>query len=80
MDIRIGKRAQMVIPAALRRRLGVDEGDMLRAEIDDAGRLILEPVPSNPVERLRRAGAGIYDDIDAVREQRRLRDEWPDGG
>ena len=76
VDIRIGRRAQLVIPVALRRRLGVEEGDILRAEIDERGRLVLEPVPADPVERLRRAGAGLYEGLDGIEEQRRLRQEW----
>lgn len=76
MDIRIGHQARMVIPMALRRRLGVEEGDTLRAEIDERGRLILEPVAADPVQRLRRAGAAVYGGVDGLEEQRRLRREW----
>lgn len=76
MDIRVGKRAQIVIPAALRRRMGIGEGDVLRAEVEDEGRLILTHVPSDPLARLRQAAQGLFDGVDAVEEQRRLRAEW----
>ena len=66
----------MVIPVELRRRLGVEEGDVLSAEIDERGRLVLEVVPADPVERLRQAAAGLYSGRDGVDEQRRLRGEW----
>lgn len=33
--VRVGKRAQMVVPAVLRRRLGIEEGDVLHADIDE---------------------------------------------
>lgn len=74
--IRVGKRAQMVIPAALRRQLGIDEGDVLSAEIDERGRLVLQTVPADPLERLHQAGSGLYEGHDGVEEQRRLRREW----
>ena len=74
--VRVGKRAQMVVPAVLRRRLGIEEGDVLQADIDDQGRLVLEVVPADPVERLRRAGAGMYGGRDGMEEQERLRSDW----
>lgn len=39
MDIRVGKRAQVVIPAGVRAALGIAEGDVLRLEVDERGRL-----------------------------------------
>jgi AbrB family looped-hinge helix DNA binding protein len=75
-DIYVGKRAQLVIPAEIRRRLDIREGDTLRLEVDEQGRLVLEPLPRDPVARLRQAGARIFDGVDGVEEQRRLRAEW----
>lgn len=77
MDVRVGKRAQVVIPAALRRRMGVSDGDFLHAEVDDRGRLILERIETDPVERLVAAGTGLWSGEDAVEVQRALRQEWP---
>jgi len=54
-----GRQAQTVVPAVLRRRLGIEEGGGLQTDIDERGRLVLEVVPADPVERLRRAGAGM---------------------
>ncbi|MGH8903072.1 MAG: AbrB/MazE/SpoVT family DNA-binding domain-containing protein [Egibacteraceae bacterium] len=76
MDVRVGKRAQIVIPAPLRRQLGIKEGDLLRAEIDEAGRLILELVPVHPLERLRDAAGDLFRGVDGVEYQRSLRAEW----
>ena len=75
-DVRVGKRAQVVIPAALRKRLGVHEGDILQASVDDAGNIVLKPVPSDPLERLRKAFAKCYEGVDAVAYVRALREEW----
>ncbi len=77
MDVRVGKRAQVVIPAALRKRMGVKDGDILHAEIDDAGRLVLERVDPDPLTRLARAAPGTWAGRDPVEHQRELRDEWP---
>ena len=79
MDVRIGQRAQVVIPAELRRRMGVRDGDLLHAEIDEHGRLVLEKVEPDPVLRLVEAGRGLYDE-DPVAYQRTLRDEWTGRG
>lgn len=74
--IRVGKRAQIVIPAPLRHELGIGEGSTLEATTDEFGRLVLTPVPSDPFERLRKAAAGLFEGIDPVEFQRKLRDEW----
>lgn len=78
MDVRIGKRAQVVIPAVLRRQLGVQDGDVLHAEIDELGRLVLSRVDPDPVARLRAVGAGLWNGQDPVDHQRELRREWPE--
>ena len=76
MDVRVGQRAQVVIPAVLRRKMGVQDGDLLHAEVDDRGRLVLEKVDPDPVQRLLAAGSGLYDGPDALAQQRELRAEW----
>ncbi len=43
VTIRTGRRGTVVIPAAMRRRLGIDDGTMLTAEETDDG-LILRPI------------------------------------
>lgn len=76
MDVRVGQRATVVIPVALRRKMGVQDGDLLHAEVDERGRLVLEKVDPDPVQRLLAAGAGLYEGKDAVEVQRALREEW----
>ena len=77
MDVRVGKRAQVVIPAVLRRQMGVADGDVLHAELDDQGRLVLEKVHQDPLARLLEVGRGLHEG-DPVDGQRLLREEWPD--
>lgn len=76
MDIRIGKRAQVVIPAELRRRMGVTDGDLLHVDLDEHGRLVLERVEPDPLRRLSDAGRGLWHRQDPVSEQRELRADW----
>lgn len=75
-DVLIGKRAQVVIPAEIRRRLGLREGDRLHLEVDDQGRIVLERLEEDPVERLIRAGTACFADVDPVAYQRALREDW----
>jgi len=60
--------------------MGVKGGDVLHAEIDDKGRLVLETVDPDPVQRLPAAGADLYDGRDAVEQQRDLREDWTGRG
>jgi AbrB family looped-hinge helix DNA binding protein len=41
VQVTIGRQGRLVVPAPLRRRLGLDEGDVLVARVDD-DRLVLE--------------------------------------
>lgn len=76
-DVRIGKRGQVVIPAEVRRSLGLAEGDLLQLTVSDEGQeLGLKRIPSDPVERLRRALKGCFDGVDVQEYIDELRDEW----
>lgn len=75
-DVLIGKRAQVVIPVSVRTRLGLREGDRLHLEVDDRGRIVLERLSDDPVDRLQRAGSSCFRDVDAIDYQRGLRGEW----
>ena len=75
-DVRIGKRAQVVIPAAIRRQLDLDEGDLLHLSVDADGRIILQRTPDDPLTRLRAAAGGVFSGLDPVEEQRQQRAGW----
>ena len=51
-EIKLGRQGRIVIPAALRTELGLQEGQILDVRVDD-GRLVLES-PLAIFERLRR--------------------------
>ncbi len=77
---RIGRRGTIVIPARLRRKLGLTEGSLLIAEERDEG-ILLRPAVALPVETYtpeRRAEFRLSNAVDprdyarAVREVRKL--------
>lgn len=49
-SIRVGKRGTVVLPAALRRQFGMEEGAMIIAEAVDDG-ILLRPAVVLPIER-----------------------------
>jgi AbrB family looped-hinge helix DNA binding protein len=79
-SIKVGKRGTVVLPAALRRRFGIEEGATLLAEATDEG-ILLRPAVVLPVETYtprRRAEFLLNNAADlgeyrwAVREVRKL--------
>lgn len=50
MDVgKVGKRGSVVIPAALRRRFGIEEGSLIVAEATEDG-VLIRPAVAIPVE------------------------------
>ena len=74
-DIVVGQRGTVVIPAGMRRALGICEGQKLFAVVVD-GDIVLRPVSNDPIERLREAFAGVFTGVDPVEYVRALRREW----
>jgi AbrB family looped-hinge helix DNA binding protein len=74
-DIVVGKRGTIVIPAEMRKTLGICEGQKLFAVVVD-GDIVLRRVSHDPVERLREAFAGVFAGVDPVEYVRELRREW----
>ena len=64
-------KGQIVIPAAMRRKLGIKEGTRILLELDEqAGQIVLKPVTRESISKLRGKyrGAGI---LKALVEDRR---------
>lgn len=76
-DIVVGKRGTIVIPAEMRKALGICEGQKLFAMIQD-GDIVLRAVSSDPFERLREAAGDLFSGVDVQAYVRGLRDEWDD--
>jgi AbrB family looped-hinge helix DNA binding protein len=72
--VRVGRRSTVVIPAALRKQLHIEEGDHLLLVVDD-DRLVVRRIPEDPVERFRQAWGKFYEGVDAVAYIRSLRDD-----
>lgn len=74
--VRVGKRGTLVIPAHLREKLGIDEGQLLEISVTDGG-LALQPVSDDPLERFRSAFGPFFEGVDPVGFQKELRAESP---
>ena len=69
--VKVGMRGQLVIPKKFRKKYNIENGIIV--EIDDTGKgLLLKPF--NPVAELKGLGKGLFGD--AVKYQKKLREEW----
>ena len=81
VEVSIGRQGCLVIPAALRRSLGLGEGDTLLARQEE-GRLVLEK-PDAIKQRLRERFAKVPADrqlVDELLAERRLEAQQDEGG
>jgi len=72
-DTAVTRRGQTVIPAAIRRRYGIEEGDRI-VWLDDGSTIRVIPIPSDPVAALRGAGTGEGLGQELLSERRRDRE------
>lgn len=64
----VGARGTVVLPAAMRKRLGIEDGSLLMLECTDDGRLIIRRAVAVPVEKYtaeRKAGFLLNSAMDA---------------
>jgi AbrB family looped-hinge helix DNA binding protein len=66
VNVTLGPKGRLVVPAPLRRELGVEPGDVLVAHVED-GRLVLETREAI-LERLRRMFDVVPKDVSLVDE------------
>lgn len=69
--VKVGMRGQVVIPKKLRKKHNIECGIILEIDETEEG-LLLKPF--NPIADLKGLGKGIFGD--AVKYQKKIRDEW----
>ena len=70
---KLSRKAQLVLPASIRRRLNIRPGDRLILEVED-DHVVLRKAPESDVEVLRRYRSDLWKDYG--RELERERDGW----
>ena len=74
-SVKVSRKNQIAVPAAVRRRLGIRAGDRLAVQVQGS-RVILIPEPRSVVDELAAIAPEIWGAIDAGTYIRELRDEW----
>jgi len=76
METVVTRHGQTVIPAQIRKRYGIREGDKL-VWIDDGETIRVVPVPANPLKALRGSGKGenLLQTLLKERQKERLREQ-----
>lgn len=65
----LSEKGQLVIPAEIRTRLGLQRGDRFEIEVRD-GEVILRPLPRNPLLAMRGALKGSESLVEALLRER----------
>ena len=71
-------KGQVVIPAGLRKRIGVKPGDKVSVTLTTDGKLMIEPVPQDPVEAAHgslRGDSSLTEALLAERKKEATREE-----
>ena len=71
-------KGQIVIPSAMRRKLGIKTGTRIRVELDEEnGQIILKPITREYIHSLRGKfrGSGLVEELEASRLRDREREE-----
>ncbi len=70
METTATTKGQVVIPASVRRKLGIKAGTRIRVEVDEAnGQIILQPITREYIERM----AGAFRGLPLVKDLERER-------
>jgi AbrB family looped-hinge helix DNA binding protein len=78
METTTTAKGQVVIPSAVRRKLGIKTGTRIQVELDEAnGHIILKPITRDYVHSLRGKfrGAGLLEELEASRARDRERED-----
>lgn len=78
METRLTTKGQVVIPVAVRNRLGITAGTSLTVEVNDAsGEIILKPITRKLIHQMsgRFKGKGLLDELTKERKKEKKSDE-----
>ncbi|MBC7074787.1 MAG: AbrB/MazE/SpoVT family DNA-binding domain-containing protein [Syntrophomonadaceae bacterium] len=73
---KVGKRGVVVLPAELRKRMKINEGDELLIDISESGVIYMVQRPDDFVAALKNAGRGLWAEQDPVAYVREERETW----
>jgi len=73
--VKVGKRYQLVIPAAIRKKIKIKIGDEMLLDVDKNGNLYLTPQPKSYTEALTGLGEEVWEKVNPVSYQRNEREE-----
>src|SRR5690242_10450903 len=74
ITVKVSRKHQISVPAAVRRQLGIRPGDRLRVEVDGS-RVILQPQPNDALTALLTVAPDLWRGVDAAEYLRELREE-----
>lgn len=75
MTVKVGRKGQVTLPAAVRRQLGIGPGDRLGVRMVGR-RLVLQRAPDDVLQALVSLAPEVWRGVDATEYVRGLRDEW----
>ncbi len=73
--VKVGKRYQLVIPAAIRKKIKLKVGDEMLLDVDQSGNLYLTPQFQSYTDSLMGLGEEVWEKVDPVGYQRNEREE-----
>jgi AbrB family looped-hinge helix DNA binding protein len=73
--VKVSRKNQIAVPAAVRRKLGIKPGDWLEIEANDRD-VVLRSQPRDALAELISIAPEIWQGIDTQAYLRELRDEW----
>ncbi|MFP3947416.1 MAG: AbrB/MazE/SpoVT family DNA-binding domain-containing protein [Gemmatimonadota bacterium] len=76
--VRTSSKGQVVIPAEIRREIGLEPGDRVQVSRIGKNRVLVQPIPDDPVEAARgilRDGPSLTEALKKERDRERDREE-----
>ncbi|MGH2354574.1 MAG: AbrB/MazE/SpoVT family DNA-binding domain-containing protein [Chloroflexota bacterium] len=75
VTVKVSRKNQIAVPAAVRRQLGIQPGDRLSVQVEGS-RLVLQREPEDILGALLGLAPEVWQGVDGTAYLRGLRDEW----